>query len=117
MSGAAGEAAEAAEVVWHLALADEWDRALRAGEYRQSTLGRTLEQEGFIHASRDHAQVRGVADRFYRGVTDPLVLLEIDTGLLGCPVVHEPAEAGETFPHIYGPIPARAVISAAPYTL
>ncbi|GII97517.1 DUF952 domain-containing protein [Sinosporangium siamense] len=103
-------------VVWHLALAEHWERARRSGEYRHSTLGRTLEEEGFIHASRDHAQLAGVVRRFYRGVTEPLVLLEVDTGLLGCPVRYEPPGAAETFPHIYGPIPARAVRSAVPYT-
>jgi uncharacterized protein (DUF952 family) len=64
-------------VIYHLALASEWDAAVEAGEYRTSTLGRSLEEEGFIHASFAE-QVRGVADAGYAGVREPLVLLTID---------------------------------------
>ena len=62
-----------------------------------------LPSEGFIHASRAD-QWTGVRDRFYADVTEPLVLLHIDTDLLDVPVVEEPAVPGdsETFPHIYG---------------
>ena len=64
---------EAAEHLFHLALASDWAAAQEAGDYRVSTRGRTLEQEGFIHASYAH-QVQGVRDAFYRDVTEPLVL-------------------------------------------
>ena len=45
--------------VLHLAEVAHWDEALRTGEYRWSTLGRTLEEEGFIHCSTPE-QVPGV---------------------------------------------------------
>jgi uncharacterized protein (DUF952 family) len=103
-------------MILHLALAADWAAACRAGEYRVSTLGRTLEQEGYIHACAGMAQLAGVAGRYYGGVTEPLVVLAIDETLLGCPVVLEtPPGAAERFPHIYGPVPVRAVLSVTPY--
>ncbi|MEO3811111.1 DUF952 domain-containing protein [Sphaerisporangium sp. B11E5] len=103
-------------MILHLALAADWDAARKAGEYRVSTLGRTLEQEGYIHACTDMTQLTGVAGRYYGGVTEPLVVLAIDEALLGCPVVLEtPPGAAERFPHIYGPVPVTAVVSATPY--
>lgn len=105
-------------MIFHLALAADWDAAIAAGEYRVSTLGRTLEEEGFIHASADLAQARGVAARYYRDVTEPLVLLQIEEDLLGCPVRFEvPDGAAEEFPHIYGPVPVSAVTAVTPFTL
>ncbi|MFC6085626.1 DUF952 domain-containing protein [Sphaerisporangium aureirubrum] len=103
-------------MILHLALAADWAAARQAGEYRVSTLGRTLEQEGYIHACSGREQLDGVAGRYYGGVTEPLVVLAIDESLLGCPVVLEtPPGAAERFPHIYGPVPAGAVVSATPY--
>jgi uncharacterized protein (DUF952 family) len=104
-------------MLFHLALASDWELAEKAGEYRVSTLGLTLEEEGFIHASADMDQANGVAGRFYRDVTEPLLLLAIDESLLGCPVRFEvPEGTTEAFPHIYGPIPTTAVITATPFT-
>jgi uncharacterized protein (DUF952 family) len=103
---------ENTEHLFHLALGRDWEAAQQAGDYRVSTLGRTLEQEGFIHTSYAH-QVQGVRDAFYADVTEPLVLLEIDPGLLGVPVVEEvPEGADQAFPHVYGPIPVTSVVSA-----
>ena len=53
--------------VLHLAEAAHWQEALRTGEYRWSTLGRTLEEEGFIHCSTPE-QVPGVLARYYAGL-------------------------------------------------
>lgn len=101
--------------IFHLALAAEWAAAQETGSYTTSTLGRTLAEEGFIHASRAD-QWTGVRDRFYAGVTEPLVLLHIDTDLLDVPVIDEPPAPGvsETFPHIYGRLPVSAVVKAIP---
>jgi uncharacterized protein (DUF952 family) len=101
-------------MIYHIATAEDWERATRAGEYRVSTHGRTLEEEGFIHCSRA-AQVAAVADRFYRGVPD-LVLLTIDEGLVRSEVRYESVPGGdESFPHIYGPLAVDAVVSAEPF--
>jgi uncharacterized protein (DUF952 family) len=101
--------------IFHLALASDWEAAQAGGAYTTSTRGRTLAEEGFIHASRGD-QWPAVRERFYADVTEPLLLLQIDTTLLGVPVVEEPAVPGgtETFPHVYGPLPVEAVVKAIP---
>jgi uncharacterized protein (DUF952 family)/uncharacterized membrane protein YeaQ/YmgE (transglycosylase-associated protein family) len=101
--------------IFHLALASDWEAARAAGSYTISTRGRSLAEEGFIHASRGD-QWPGVRARFYGDVTEPMVLLQIDTDRLGVPVVEEPAVPGatETFPHIYGPLDPSAVVRAIP---
>ena len=62
--------------------------------------------------------MEAVRERFYADVEEPLVLLEIDTALLGVPVVEEPPAPGvnETFPHIYGPLKPEAVVAVTGLT-
>ena len=99
-------------MVLHLALASDWDAAQRDGEYRVSTLGRSLDDVGFIHASTSPEQVLGVASAFYGNVWEPLVLLTIDVDRIESDVRDEfVGDAPEPFPHIYGPIPVEAVIA------
>jgi uncharacterized protein (DUF952 family) len=98
------------EPIYHLALAADWEAARAAGEYAVSTRGRTLAEEGFIHASRGD-QWAGVRRRFYADVTEPLVLLVIDPALLTAEVRDErPPDVEESFPHVYGPIELGAVV-------
>lgn len=97
--------------IFHIARAVDWEQARRTGSYTVSTYGHTLEQEGFIHASR-REQVRGVFDAFYRDVPDRLVLLAIDTDLLTSPWQEEPVGT-DVFPHIHGPLNTSAVIGVA----
>lgn len=97
-------------LIYHVALLREWEAAQRTGTYTTSTLGVSLEEEGFIHASREE-QWAGVRERFYADVSEPLVLLVVDTALLGSPVVEEvPDGADEAFPHVYGPLETSAVV-------
>jgi uncharacterized protein (DUF952 family) len=97
--------------IFHIARAVDWEQARRTGSYTVSTYGRTLEQEGFIHASR-REQVRGVFDAFYGDVPDRLVLLAIDTDLLSSPWREEPVGT-DVFPHIHGPLNTSAVVGVA----
>jgi uncharacterized protein (DUF952 family) len=101
--------------IFHIATLADWEAAQRDGAYRTSTRGVTLAEEGFIHASRED-QWEGVRAAFYADVTEPLVLLEIDTDLLGVPLVEEPPAPGvtETFPHIYGELAPTAVVAVTP---
>lgn len=108
--------------LWHLALASDWAASQTSGEYAVSTLGATVDEVGFIHASHDHEQVGRVAALVYGSVTDPLVLLALDPYVMadvGLTVRSEPGDptdpASELFPHVYGgPIPVAAVVAALP---
>jgi uncharacterized protein (DUF952 family) len=102
--------------LYHLTEPDTWNAAVAAGEYRRSTRGVSLEQQGFIHCSLLH-QARRVAGFIYADAEE-LVLLEIDPERLTSTVVFEPGEPGATeeFPHIYGPVPVGAVIKVHPVT-
>lgn len=102
-------------LIYHLAEAAHWDRALVVGSYEQSSRGLTLEQVGFIHAS-SWDQLEPVAQRFYAPAPDRLVVLEIDVEELaasGSLVRYErahPADPGSPlYPHIYGPLPTSCV--------
>src|SRR5262245_4460865 len=94
-------------LIFHIARRSDWDAAVAAGDYRISTLGQTLAEVGFIHASTV-AQVQKVADRYYRGLLD-LVLLTIEMERISSPVQWDPV-GDETYPHIYGPLNLDAVI-------
>ncbi len=48
-------------LIYHIAFAEDWAQGSRVGEYTISTRGRTLAQQGFIHASDAH-QVAAVAN-------------------------------------------------------
>lgn len=95
--------------IFHLAVPDDWAAAFTTGDYRMSTRGVTLEQEGFIHCST-RAQMQDTANRFY-GDLDQLIVLTIDTRLVFSEIRWEPPAPGvdTLFPHIYGPLPIAAV--------
>jgi uncharacterized protein (DUF952 family) len=98
------------EHIFHIATADDWRAAVVTGDYRTSTAGRSLADEGYIHASR-RGQVEGVRAAFYADAGLPLVLLEIDPDRLEVELRLEvPPGADEAYPHIYGPIPVDSVV-------
>ncbi len=100
--------------IFHIAIAADWEEAQRRGHYSTSTRGRTLAEEGFIHASRAD-QWEAVRERYYADVTEPLVLLVIDSDRLDVPVVEEAVPgSAETFPHVYGALDPAAVVQAVP---
>ncbi len=99
-------------MIYHLAERAHWDAAAHSGSYARSTLGRSLEDEGFIHASTVE-QWPATRARFYAQVAEPLVLLEIDETRLTAPVRWEIGDpvTGERFPHVFGPVNVDAVVS------
>jgi uncharacterized protein (DUF952 family) len=98
--------------IFHLATESDWRAAQQSDAYTTSTRGRTLEEEGFLHAAR-RDQVAGVFERYYADVAEPLVLLTIDTDLLDVPW-REDTVGAETFPHVYGPLSPSAVTRVRP---
>lgn len=98
--------------ILHAALPHDWARAREDGSYDVSTRGRSLVDEGFIHAST-LAQLPGVLDGFFADVA-AVDLLVVDLDRLdheGAQVVWEDVEGSSTpFPHVYGVIPAQTVV-------
>lgn len=94
--------------LFHLADRQQWEAAEAAGRYEISTRGKTLQEVGFIHCSLRH-QLRPVAEAVFADADD-LVLLVIDGDLVDVPIRYE----GPDYPHLYGPLPVDAVVSAVP---
>jgi uncharacterized protein (DUF952 family) len=103
-----------AGLIHHLAEVEHWAAARATGEYRRSTLGRSLEEEGFVHCAAPE-QVADVLQRHYSTYPRELVLLTIDPGRLTSPLRWEVggSATGERFPHVHGPITTDAVIATA----
>jgi uncharacterized protein (DUF952 family) len=101
--------------LFHITERTVWLDAVPAGEYRMSTRGVTLADQGFIHCSLRH-QLRGVAEYLYGDAdADGLVVLVIDTAKVPAPVRREAPEPGaEQYPHIYGVLPVDAVTDVIP---
>ena len=94
--------------LFHITKRAAWLQAVPAREYRMSTRGITLEEQGYIHCSLRH-QLRGVAELVY-GDADDLVVLVIDSAKVPAPVRYEvPGPGAEEYPHIYGALPVDAV--------
>jgi uncharacterized protein (DUF952 family) len=94
--------------LFHIVPASDWSAAQAAGALKPGSLA----SQGFVHLS-ERGQVLGTANRFFRGRRD-LLLLEIDAAKLSDPVRYEEGEPGVLFPHLYGPLPVSAVVSAKP---
>ena len=91
-------------LIYHLVPRALWERG--PAEYRPDS----LDAEGFIHCS-NAGQVAWAANRFYSAESD-LLVLQIDTTRLSSPLRDETGgDAGELFPHVYGPINGEAVVA------
>jgi glutathione S-transferase len=99
--------------IYHLALEGEWrEAAERGGPYGRSTLGKSQAEVGFIHCSFAR-QVEATARLIYGGRKD-VVLLVIDPSAVHAEIRIENLDGGgERFPHIYGELPAAAVVRVA----
>jgi len=97
--------------IFHITTRSELEAAERRGSYRAAS----LDDEGFIHCSY-REMLPEVAERFFRGAGD-LVLLEIDPTRLDCAVVSEAvAEMPARFPHVFGEIPVSAIAAVHPFS-
>ncbi|MEO5900644.1 MAG: DUF952 domain-containing protein, partial [Ilumatobacteraceae bacterium] len=86
-----------------------WRQSMHDGTHTGSTRDAELADVGFIHCSTA-AQWPGVVERYYADAAE-LCLLHVDESLLASPLVWEPVgNAGELFPHVFGPIDLAAVV-------
>ena len=99
-------------MILHLLSRESWAEAQANGQL----VAPSVATEGFAHCSTEHQMV-GVANKYYRGVNN-MVLLSIDPAKLMSQVKFEPPAHIDgspalphepLFPHIYGPINLDAV--------
>ena len=96
--------------IYTLIRGEDWRAAERAGRYTGSA---DDARDGFLHFSTA-AQVRESAAKHHRGEPE-LWLVEADAARLGAALKWEAAAGGKRpglFPHLYGPLPLSAVLSA-----
>jgi uncharacterized protein (DUF952 family) len=114
-------------LIYHITTRSAAQAASESGEY----LTESLATQGFIHLSQLH-QVLGVANAFYAGQKD-LVILVVDPALLKSELKYEApvhpgaASASESvqpdapidqrFPHLYGPLNFDAVVKTVDLSL
>lgn len=95
--------------IYKIVPASLWEEAERAGRFEGAPVD---EADGFIHLSTAE-QVRETARRHFAG-QGGLLLVTVDADALGDALRFEPSRGGDLFPHLYGPMPLAAVLSAEP---
>lgn len=96
--------------VFHITTRDVFEHGRDESVFRAPS----LTTEGFMHASTA-AQVAKTARRLFHGRRD-LILLCIDTRLVGPTIRYENLEGGdELFPHVYGPLNLDAVVDVVEF--
>jgi uncharacterized protein (DUF952 family) len=86
-----------------------WRSAEAVGQFRGSP---DDVRDGFIHFSTA-AQLVGTAAKHFAGQSG-LILAAVDADMLGTELKWERSRGGELFPHLYAPLPLRAVCWVRP---
>jgi uncharacterized protein (DUF952 family) len=97
---------EDAGSIYKILLPSEWAQFQRAGQFDGSPFDR---QSGFVHCSA-RAQLAATARRFFPD-EPTLIVIVLAAGALA-DVRWEAAPGGDSFPHVYGPVPRRAVLAS-----
>jgi uncharacterized protein (DUF952 family) len=92
------------KLIYKIEEATIWAQAQAQGQYLGSQLDLA---DGFIHLS-SASQVRETADKWFTGRAG-LVLVSVNTQVLGEALKWEASRGGELFPHLYAPLPMIAV--------
>ena len=106
--------------MFHLALASEWKSGWADGRYTPAR----FVGDGFVHCCDDEATTLQVAEAYFSPAAGEVLVVEIDEASLDAEVRREaPAPPdgkahahhdGRAFPHVYGSIPASAVLRIGP---
>ena len=89
-----------------------WEDACRGGAFIGST---DDVRDGYIHLST-HEQIAGTLAKHFRGKPD-LVLIQIETRVLGEALRWEVSRGGDLFPHLYAALPTASAVTAFPLPL
>jgi len=99
-------------LVFKIAASDEWRAAEGDGVFGGAVVDRA---DGYIHLSTA-SQAPETAAKWFAGRED-LTLVAVDADALGAALRWEPSRGGSLFPHLYGPLPMRAVVWTRPLPL
>lgn len=107
------------EPIYHLTPAGYYHRQPADQPYRPAAFA----EEGFIHCTAGAPKLIEVANIYFAGLQDELLVLEIDPARLDVPLIFEPPippphattlaphNPNALFPHIYGPLNRQAIIA------
>jgi hypothetical protein len=106
--------------LYHLTPASYYDSQPSDQPYRPAGFA----SEGFVHCASGASLLLQVANHYFSGLTEALLVLQIEPGRLNVPLKYEPPLAPATagreaatwdnqilFPHIYGPINRQAIVA------
>ncbi len=99
-------------LIYKICPAPLWRAAEHAGAFDGSPVDRA---DGFIHFSTA-GQAAETAAKHFAGQHD-LVLVAVDAEALGSALKWEPSRGGALFPHLYGPLDVKCVVSVTPLPL
>ncbi|MGI2032671.1 DUF952 domain-containing protein [Rhizobium panacihumi] len=100
------------DVIYKIVTEDLWLDAKGKGVFDGAPIDLA---DGYIHFSTA-AQAQETADKHFAGQTS-LLLLAVDADQLGEKLVWEPSRGGALFPHLYAPLPLKAVLWEKPLTI
>lgn len=92
------------QVIYHMTPQAMWDAQCDQSHFEPPSLA----AEGFIHCTAEPEKLLQVANRFYREIPGPFIIVCIAPKRLDAVVRWEIAD-GHIFPHIYGPLNRMAV--------
>lgn len=92
--------------IYHLSRRPDWHLAKQSGDYAGSAEDTA---DGFLHFSTASQVIESA--RKHRSGEPDLILLKVDADALGESLRWEPSRGGQLFPHLYGALPASAVIA------
>jgi uncharacterized protein (DUF952 family) len=99
-------------LVYKIVATEAWSAAEREGVFNGAAVDLA---DGYIHLSTAE-QAPETAAKWFAGRVD-LTLVAVDAEALGAALRWEPSRGGALFPHLYGPLPMSAVVSAQPLPL
>jgi uncharacterized protein (DUF952 family) len=97
--------------IFHITHRQDWEKALKDGVYTAPSLA----SQGFIHCSYAY-QVDRVANNYYSGQTDLLILVIGPKRLTSPMKIEKAVDVDDDYPHIYGPVNLDAVVKIVDFT-
>ncbi len=98
------------QVIYHMAPRAMWEAQRDQSHFAPPS----LTVEGFIHCTAEPEKLLQVANRFYREMPGPFIIVCIAPQRLDAALRWELAD-GHSFPHIYGPLNREAVNRILPF--